>query len=328
MSIPKESSALVLPTTASLAARLSSILVAGEGHAGFSSIVSRVGNPYASSLPCEIVTCRLEDGGELRVLCKYGVRFEHSSRGHRGGVEYEATVYRNILRLSGVTTPRFYGTFVHSDGGHECLVVEYIDGACRLSESLDETAMGRTASWLGRFHAEGEARARRLADEGFKVYDEEYYEAWADHTLRLVRRLGLDYPWLTSLREAFSEAVQLLLSSGPTAVHGELYPHNVLVTADAVYPVDWETAAIAVGEIDVAALLEGWGEKPAAEFALEYGRARWATVPPPDNVRTLDAARLYWLFRWLGDRPGWTRQRRAAMRFRELQRVGVRMGLI
>lgn len=294
----------------------------------FSSIASRVTNPYASSLPSEIVTCWLEDGGELRVLCKYGVRFQHSSRGHRGGIDYETAVYRDILRVSDGTTPRFYGTFIHSDRGESCLVIQYIDGARRLDQSLDETAMRRAAQWLGRFHAEGEVTAQSLSSESFKRYDGEYYERWAENTLKLAPTVGHHLPWLAPLRRGFSEIVPLLLAPTPTFIHGELYPHNVLLTPEAVYPIDWETGAIAAGEVDVAALTEGWPEEAAREFELEYQQIRWKGAPPPDHDRRLAAARLYWHFRWLGDRPDWTAQNRSELRFRELQRAGVRMGLI
>jgi aminoglycoside phosphotransferase (APT) family kinase protein len=118
-------------------------------------------------------------------------------------------------------------------------------------------------------------------------------------------------------------------SSPRTVIHGELYPHNVLLTSDGVYPVDWETAAAAPGEIDVAALTEGWPEGLVTDFELEYRRARWGVAPPSDSRQAVDVARLYWLFRWLGDRPEWTGQRQISeVRFQTLGRIGRRLGLL
>ena len=48
-------------------------------------------------------------------------------------------------------------------------------------------------------------------------------------------------------------------------IHGEYYPHNILFQSGVVRPVDWETAALAPGEIDLATLCEGW---PPEEIRL------------------------------------------------------------
>lgn len=328
MGLPPESSALALPSTGDLARMLSSALRAGGERSSVRAVLHRAANPYASSLPTEVVACRLEDGRELRVLCKYGVSFHHSSRGHRGGVCYEAGVYRNVLRPSRVTTPSFYGTFVDPAEGRRCLVIEYIDGAMRLNQAPSDKAMARVARWLGRFHAEAETRAALLHEEGVNRYGEEYYETWAARTVRLAHRVGRRYPWLPPLRDGFTDSIGLLLASAPTAVHGELYPHNTLLTTRDVYVVDWETAAVAAGEIDVAAITEGWPARAASEFELEYRRTRWGGGAPPGWQRALNVARLYWLFRWLGDRPEWTGHERSGKRFRALEELGRSMGLI
>jgi hypothetical protein len=58
----------------------------------------------------------------------------------------------------------------------------------------------------------------------------------------------------------------------------------------AIYPVDWESAAVAAGEIDLAALTEGWPPGFVEQCELEYQRARWPEGPPTGFERRLAAA--------------------------------------
>jgi len=48
-----------------------------------------------------------------------------------------------------------------------------------------------------------------------------------------------------------------LLTSPPTLIHGEFYAKTVLVRRGKLFMVDWESAAIGPGEVDLAALTEG-----------------------------------------------------------------------
>jgi thiamine kinase-like enzyme len=112
-------------------------------------------------------------------------------------------------------------------------------------------------------------------------------------------------------------------------IHGEYYPaKNILYAAGIVCPVDWESAAIAAGEIDLAALTEGWSADAARECEHQYQRNRWPWGAPADFEQTLGAARLYLAFRWLGEEPGETTHERNLCRFDNLRVVGERLGLI
>ena len=61
---------------------------------------------------------------------------------------------------------------------------------------------------------------------------------------------------------------------------------------------------------------------------VEYQSARWPEAPPADFERKLDAAQIYWNFRWLGERPDWTHREKALQRFERLRSLSERMGLI
>src|SRR5206468_12040399 len=68
--------------------------------------------------------------------------------------------------------------------------------------------------------------------------------------------------------------------------------------------VDWETAAMAPGEIDLAMLTSGWIGSARDNLENAYIAARWPE-PACDQVSRLQhvlaAARIYECLRWLGD---------------------------
>lgn len=332
MALPHGSRSLLLPATELLASEIPKALRTGSNHARFLKILRRTPNPYATSYPTEIVTCLLADGTKPRVLCKYDVELQDSPDTHRGGVEYEAMVYRDILVASKNTAPRYYGTFVLPTEGVLCLVTEYVDSALRFDQMAAIDAVPRVASWLGAFHRKKTAAVSELAQHGrLRRYDEDYYLAWANRTMEITRRMEDTYSWLRAIRNAFGDLISLLVTKHVTIVHGEFYPSNVLLNPRGVFPVDWENAAIAAGEVDVAAAIEGWRDREASEFEQVYRRARWPDTPIDSTDATLDAARLYWYFRWLGDRAEWSRNKgseRTQQRFHSLMRLAVRMGIL
>jgi hypothetical protein len=52
---------------------------------------------------------------------------------------------------------------------------------------------------------------------------------------------------------------------------------------------------------------------------VEYQLARWPNGAPADFFRTLEAARVYVHFRWLGDQPAWTNAPKVSWRFEQLR---------
>ncbi len=188
--------------------------------------------------------------------------------------------------------------------------------------------MGLAARWIGRFHGAYEERLSHVLMPFLNRYDAEYYLGWAHRTSLFAGHWHRRFPWLSTLCERFEEFVAPLLTPPPTVIHGEYYPKNVLFRGGTVYPVDWESAAVATGEIDLATLTEGWPAEIVRECELEYQRARWPEGSPADFERRLAAARLYLPFRWLGDRPDWTTHETALWRFEQLRSAGERLGLI
>src|SRR5262249_32669584 len=96
----------------------------------------------------------------------------------------------------------------------------------------------------------------------------------------------------------------------------------------AVYPIDWESAAVAAGEIDLASLTEGWPAWYAVQYERVYREARWPSGAPADFERRLAAARVYLAFRWLANKPDRPAAGDARGSFRGWRPAGGRLGLI
>ena len=132
------------------------------------------------------------------------------------------------------------------------------------------------ARWCGAFHAAAEELLAAEPELPLTRYDVDYYVGWARRTLEFADELPGSSPWLEQLCRRYPEAVERLLDSPATVIHGEFYPHNIVVTEDdQIYPVDWESAAIAPGVFDIATLAEGWPDEDAAACFDEYCAARW-----------------------------------------------------
>jgi Phosphotransferase enzyme family len=290
------------------------------------TVLHREAHIYQSTFPSEVVTCRLNNGRILRLFCKYSGELNFESHGHRGGVAYEAEVYRRVLRHAGNSVPRFYGTYADVARGQTWLILQHVDDFLRAHEEPD--ALIACAQWIGQFHAACEVLAMEPQMAFLAAYDKEYYLGWARRASHFAGPLHRRFAWFDSLCRRFKEFTELLLACRQTVIHGEFYPRNILISHGVVYPVDWESAAVGAGEIDLAAMTEGWAEDVTGECELAYQWARWSGDAPPDFALTLDAARVYLAFRWLGDNEKWTREEGSLQRFEQLQDIGKRWGMV
>ena len=264
------------------------------------SAIRRTSTPYATTFPCEVVTCRLHDG-RIRLFCKYGTKNGACSYGQRRGVNYEAAVYRHVLGPSRVSTPTFYGSYTDPNTGGTWLILEYMKRSLRAGKVPERRAMKLAARWIGHFHAANETRVAESSLSFLIHGDAAWYRGWCRRALRSARRYGLRLPWLAAVSGRLEEEIASLAALPRTIIHGEYYPHNIMFQAGVVRPVDWETAAIAPGEIDVATLTEGWSRSEMRDFEAEYQQARWPHGSPDHFGRNLDLARAYVQVRWLGD---------------------------
>ncbi|HLJ69002.1 MAG TPA: phosphotransferase [Chloroflexota bacterium] len=287
--------------------------------------MSREPNVYESSFPSEIVTCRLGTKGNVRLLCKYEAGRHYAGYGHWGSLHYEADVYRRVLQPLSMSAPHLVGSY---QGEDIWLFLEYLDDSSRIDIAPSAETLPGAARWAGRFHALNE---HRLSDSrlGFLTrYDAEFYRGWATRTAHFAGDLHRPLPWLDLLCSRFEDCVATLLAPPLTIIHGEYTVHNILVRNGTIFPIDWQSAAVAAGEIDLACLLEGWSDETVEECIAAYHQARWPDGAPASFDRRFAAAQLYLHFRWLGDQPEWTVHESRIWRFQHLRPLGERLGLL
>ena len=292
---------------------------------GASTRCERVAHIFASTFPAEILRCTFADGRSAELLCKYSAGKRSDSGGHRGGVAYEAMVYRSLLDPLCLSTARYFGEHTEPGRGDHWLFVEYLGTAVRTDEAPDpEVALLAAARWAGEFHARAtpvaEASVPRLSE-----YTAGYYAHWARRTREFGAARAGEFPWLAHVCLRFEE-IAGSFAAPDAVIHGEYTPHNVLVDDGVIRPIDWESAARALGEIDVAGLLEGWPDDIASACVAEYRRVRWPGGAPLNAGDRLDFARVYWALRWLGHSPRW-REKKLAPRMAQLRVSAERLGL-
>jgi hypothetical protein len=293
---------LFRPSLGDLQNALAAALVAGEDPDHGLEILHRRPSPQISSFPAEVVDCRTPEGTTLTLLCKYGVGHTESGFGHRGGVPYEARVYRNLLSSLPKTTARFYGSFNDPSTDSTWLFIEFLRGAARIAQTERPAEyLLAAANWIGSFHALTTRFVEDCSANLVNAYNTDFFEGWARRTVEHAARWSLNLSWLEEACEGFLRSSSLLSVGSNTIIHGEFYPKNIVAVGNDVYPVDWESAAIAAGEIDLAALTEGWEPELVSKCELEYQRARWPNGAPEDFRKRLAIARVYLPLRWLGD---------------------------
>jgi aminoglycoside phosphotransferase (APT) family kinase protein len=293
----------------------------------------------------EIVTCVLDDGSTLRLLCKYAPGNDTGS-GERRGIEYEIRIYRDILHRADITAPRFYGSHHDIGSNQYWLVLEYIPGGLTIARGPQPATLISAAQLIGKFHRTCAGSIDELSTAGLIEYDVAYFSAWAQRVLSYADEVRADYPWLDALCGRWLEFAPELLTYPRTLIHGELTVGNVLLrdgktTPDIwrdvaagiggvpVAPIDWESAAISFGEIDLAFLLDG-SRPEATQLACveQYRRHRYAGQEPDGFDTRFRAAQLYMHFRWLAEGAAKTRLKKSALRFGRMEQLGRELGLI
>lgn len=298
-----------LPDNASLKAGLESILEDQGLLEGELVILDRQKNTYTSTFPSDIVTCRIGSGPDFRLFFKYSADRENEAYGHRGGVGYEAKVYGQLLDSLDISIAKLCGIYRSPVGNNTWLVLGYLESGIRMTETVDPDAMAKAARWMGKFHALCSTRISDPALSFLNSYSPDYFRGWVSRAQQMVRQAGVDYGWLRTVCNRVDTVIGLLCSAPPTIIHGEYYPKNILLQDGLIYPVDWESAAIGNGMIDLAMLTEGWTPDVTLELVREYQQSRWPDGAPHDFNQVLSAARVYVQFRWLGDQqarlPEW-----------------------
>jgi hypothetical protein len=331
-----ETALLLLPDMQSLGLGLRSVF--GVSNAAELTILDRERNAYASGSPSEIVTCRFADGRVLRLLFKYArypdatrncdLTDEHFIVQSWSNVPYEAAVYRQALEPLRLSTPKFYGTYLEPGSGRVWLVLEYFDNAIPLDELLDGSQMDIASNWLGRFHAAGEHLVANPSVYFLKRLDAGHYSALVKRSRSHAGKLDHWFSWLPDLCTRFEDFVASTWTPRPTVTHGDYYRHNILLREGNIHPVDWEQAAIDLGEMDLACLTHRWPAKITQRCELEYQRSRWPQGSPDDFKTALNAARLVLYLDEIRNLPNWTEHNERLTFGQEMRSLGECLGLM
>lgn len=323
-------SSFTFPSIDLLSSNLTRVLIEKGVSSGPLTILDRKPNVFTSTFPNEIVTCRFRDGHTIHLFCKYGTIRKDDTYGHKGDVTYESDVYNQVLEPINISLPPYHGTYKDRQNESTWLILGFLERSTRVNKGPVPSAMLESARWIGKFHTLNEVRLSREPIPVLKRYNHEYYVSWARRTSLFAGKLHKEFPWLSTLCKAFEElAVHLIDNVSPTVIHGEYYPRNILYREGQVYPVDWQSAAIAPGEIDLATLTDGrWSIDIVQECEREYINYRWPEGSDEQFERTLSVARAYVNLRWLGDRPEWTTHEDYLWRYDKLHSLGKNMGLI
>jgi Phosphotransferase enzyme family len=265
-------------------------------------VIERRPNAYSSTFPSEIAKLELA-GVVLQAFLKYECRGSIGWHDHRGGVHYEASVNRDLLGPLGASVPEFYGFYADEQPEASFLMTEYMTNSIAVNKSSSATAMARAAEWIGHFHARGKRLLARRPVSGLKQYARAYYLGWTRRAEQATAKAGVATEWLRAAFAGFRQSIDSLVATDPSPIHGEYYPHNVLIHGERIRPIDWESAALAAGEVDLAALTERWPTETVELCQRAYEQARWPHGAPPGWRRGLRLAQLYLRFRWIASDP-------------------------
>ncbi len=259
-------------------------------------IISRENFIESSTFPVEIVTCKTSKGKYINLFCKYQGGMGPNNYGHRGGLEYEAKIYQHVLERTPVNKIKYFGQIRLSGNGDLLLVIEYLGESLRMFYSNDHDIMNKAAAWAGNFHNFHESNAPDFV----KVYDKEYYYLWSERFKNSTKDYYKKFPWLKEITYYFEDNVEYLINCDQTIVHGEFYPMNLLFKDGIIYPVDWESAAVAPGEIDLASLIEGWDYEDVEKYKDAYKKVRWPVgiFSQEEFEKRLLLAQIYFYFWW------------------------------
>jgi hypothetical protein len=240
--------------------------------------------PYASSHPME----RVDAAGERPLLFKDLSRSHNWRPAFLSDPRREITVYTDVLDELHVDAPSYRASLVDDD--RAWLFTELIDGV-PLWQVAELEVWEATARCLAALHASAAPTASSLLR-----YDED----------QLARRYALSGSLLGGLATGAHVAARLARLP-QTIIHGELYASNVVIqrgTAGGVRvrPVDWETAGVGPGVLDLAALTAGsWSDAERSRIEQAYFTALPVELQPANG--DLDYARLLLAAQLIGCSP-------------------------
>jgi len=305
------------PSTDEIRAVLSHALARRRLHAHVVD-VERNPCPNGTSWWLEEITLHLDDGSRVALVFKDLIREANGSAARQVKPAFicdptrEPWVYQHLLIDATPGPPKVWAALTDLANGRHWLFLERVNGV-PLSQIGDRDAWCAAAEWLGRFHAT--APVGRAMHGPLLRHDREYHRRWMARALAEAQQDAEKLARLRALVSVHERAMETALLMGPSLIHGEFYPSNVLVeqcnATYAVHAVDWEMAALGPPLLDLAALMSGrWSHDDRMAMAAAYrDGARSAGVRCTAAERLLlgaAACRLLLAIQWLGWSAEWT----------------------
>jgi thiamine kinase-like enzyme len=233
----------------------------------------------SSSFSTERLRARLQDGRRLHVFFKDldpSTQLIEARTIREPSLEpsrREHWMYTEVLRRRRHGTPELYAERWDESEGRFWLFLEFV-GPKRLSRLGDFSLWVAAARWAGRFHAAtgaGDFDSSRLL---LRFDVRRYAEAVDRLTENLDRFTDADRATLGVALDAFEGAVERVTSLPQCLLHGEFFGKNVMIrpeSDESVAVVDWETAAVGPGGVDLVSISAGrWTSAQRDELYRAY----------------------------------------------------------
>ncbi len=272
-------------------------------------LIGRKTNPYSDTFPTEIITLKLDGKKTIKLFCKYydGKMQRDLGHGHRGGLAYETAIYKYILQKfprNKITLPHYIASYIVPETAAVILILEMIENAAPVHKHKNWVKrMENAVRWLGQFNRINNVKINEDDKKFLIQYSQEYYSAWLNRTRLFTSSYLSGYPRIKDACDIFEEGIEVLIKAPQQIIHGKYNPKELLVSNGAIYPVDWESAALGVAEIDLAMFLFGWDNEHIPQWIKSYKEARWPFNEGSNDFEKLFYfSQLYVQMRWLGDR--------------------------
>ncbi len=230
-------------------------------------------SPYATVFPADVVEVRLADGGAKTLFVKY-LGTEEGDHPDKLGPEREIGLYRDILDGEGLPVVRCYGAPWDTRLGRYQLLLEHVNDWNLKYHDL--SAWYRAAHELGRLHAWFAQRVPMLEKCGVLTrLDGAYVWGWARRAGEEAARRGpILRNRLQDLLRGYHPVPATLEAAPATLVHNDLSPKNVIADRSQEPPriclVDWESAGIGCGLLDLTNLSYGLDEEAQTRMRESY----------------------------------------------------------
>lgn len=193
--------------------------------------------------------------------------------------EREVRFYRDLAPSARIALPRFFGGWMDAGGGFVLLLEDLAparpgDQFAGLSDGDATRAVREAARLHGAFWDQGERPEFAWLDtaaKGQPFYTADIFRAvWPQFRDRYRDRLGDDHVRVCDRLAERYDVYDRPPSRPRCVTHNDYRPDNMLIGADRLVVVDWQSVALGSGTVDLAYLIGG-GYAPDDRRAAEPG---------------------------------------------------------